>query len=120
MKQRLSFTYTLTALSVIGFMVRLPKVFSPYDKELHSLFYFLAAGILNMLFSEWKLSLHILIFVGLFVFGIVIELAQHYSNRLFHSRLHGNFDPEDVFFNFLGQFLFSLSFAMLYFCKRKQ
>lgn len=47
MKQRLSFTYTLTALSVIGFMVRLPKVFSPYDKELHSLFYFLAAGILN-------------------------------------------------------------------------
>jgi hypothetical protein len=73
-----------------------------------------------MLFSEWKLSRHIFIFVGLFMFGIGIELAQHFSNRLLHSRIHGNFDPEDVFFNFEGQSLFSLSFALQYFCKRKQ
>jgi hypothetical protein len=54
------------------------------------------------------------------MFGIGIELAQHFSNRLLHSRIHGNFDPEDVFFNFEGQSLFSLSFALQYFCKRKQ
>ena len=120
MKLKQLFTYTFIALSSIGFMVRLPKVFSHYDKELHFMFYFFAAGILNMLFSEWKLSRHILIFLGLFIFGIGIELAQHYSNRFSHSRIHGHFDPEDVFFNFVGQLLFSLSFAMLYCCKRKQ
>ena len=120
MKFRISFTYTLIALSVIGFMVRLPRVFSHYDKELHALFYFLAAGILNMLFSELKLMRHILIFAGLFIFGIGIELVQHYSNRLLHSRIHGHFDPDDVFSNFIEQSIFSLSFAMLYFFKRKQ
>ena len=120
MKFKLPFTYTLIALSIIGYMLRLPRAFSHYDKELHSLFYFLAAGMLNMLFSEWKLSRHIYIFIGLFIFGVGIELAQHYSNRVFHSRLHGHFDPEDIFFNLLGQLLFSISFSMLYFCKRKQ
>ena len=119
MKLKLPFTFTLIALSIIGFMIRLPKVFSHHDKELHFLFYFLASGILNMLFSEWKLSRHTYIFVGLFMFGVGIELAQHFSNRLVHSRIHGNFDPEDVFFNLLGQCHFSLSFALLYFCKRK-
>ena len=59
MKLKLPFTFTLIALSIIGFMLRLPSVFSHYDKE-------------------------------------------------------------NVFFNFMGQSLFSLSFAMLYFCKRKQ
>mgnify|MGYP003667583676 CR=1 len=48
MKLKLSFTFTLIALSIIGFMVRLPSVFSHYDKELHFLFYFLAAGILTL------------------------------------------------------------------------
>jgi hypothetical protein len=120
MNLKIPFTYTLIVLSVIGFMVRLPGVFRYYDKELHFLFYFIAAGILNMLFAEWKLSRHISIFAGLFIFGIGIELAQHFSNRLFHSRIHGHFDKEDMFFNFMGQSLFSLSYIILNFCKRKQ
>jgi hypothetical protein len=120
MKLKLSFIYTLFALSIIGFMVKLPRVFSHFDKELHSMFYFFAAGILNIFFSDWKLSRHIFIFLGLFMFGIAIELAQHYSNRFFHSRIHGHFDPEDVFFNFIGQSLFSFSFAILCFFKCKQ
>lgn len=118
-KLKLTFTCMLFAVSIVGFMVQLPRVFSHYDKELHFLFYFLASGMLNMLFSEWKLSRHTYIFVGLFMFGVGIELAQDYSNRLLHRRIHGNFDPEDVFFNLLGQCHFSVSFAMLYFCKRK-
>jgi glycopeptide antibiotics resistance protein len=42
----------------------------------------------------------------LFFFGILIELFQEYSNnisiKLLGRRIHGNFDVEDVLFNFIG------------------
>ena len=31
------------ALSIYGFMIKLPSAFGHFDKELHSIFYFLAA-----------------------------------------------------------------------------
>jgi len=92
----------------LGFMVKLPSHFRHYDKELHAAFYFLAAGFLNVLFTNGKLTRHILIFVSLYVFSISIEYAQEYSNKLFHVRIHGRYDPEDVKYNLRGLIAYSL------------
>lgn len=94
--------------SIIGFMLKLPSVFRHFDKELHSAFYFLAAGFLNILFANGKPFRHILIFVILYLFGVTIEFAQEYSNSLFHSRIHGRYDPEDVKYNLKGLIAFSV------------
>jgi hypothetical protein len=48
-----------------------------------------------------------LIFIVLLLFGISIEYAQAYSNKLLHSRIHGRFDPEDVWANTKGLIWFS-------------
>src|SRR6478672_10136238 len=88
--------------SVVGFLVKLPSGFRHYDKELHAAFYFLAAGFLNMLFTNGKLSRHLLIFALLYLFSISIEYAQEYSNKLLHVRIHGRYDPEDVRANLKG------------------
>lgn len=95
-------------LSVMGFMVKLPSAFRHYDKVLHALFYFLAAGLLNILFTKRKLLLHLLVFVVLFLFGTAIEYAQEYSNKLLHKKIHGRFDPEDIQWNLKGLIAFSL------------
>ena len=97
----------VTIASIIGFMVKLPSIFHHYDKQLHSAFYFLAAAFLNLLFAENKIIRHILIFIALFLFGISIEYAQDYSNKLLHVRIHGRFDPEDVWANTKGLLWFS-------------
>jgi hypothetical protein len=96
------------AASVIGFMVKLPSGFRHIDKELHAAFYFLAAGFLNVLFAGRKIGVHILVFIILFLFGIGIEYAQEYSNKLLHARIHGRFDPEDVQSNLKGLIAFSI------------
>jgi hypothetical protein len=95
-------------LSVVGFMVKLPAAFRHYDKELHAAFYFFAAGFLNVLFTNGKPAIHILIFVVLYVFSFSIEHAQEYSNKLFHSRIHGRFDPEDLKYNLRGLIAYSV------------
>lgn len=96
------------AASVIGFMVKLPSGFRHIDKELHAAFYFLAAAFLNVLFAGRKIGVHILIFIILFLFGIGIEYAQEYSNKLLHVKIHGRFDPEDVQSNLKGLIAFSI------------
>lgn len=99
-------------LSVVGFMVKLPAVFRHYDKELHAAFYFLAAGFLNVLFTNGKFARHILIFIILYIFSISIEYAQEYSNRFFHIRIHGRYDPEDVKYNLRGLVGYSLLWVL--------
>lgn len=94
-------------VAIIGFMVKLPSYFSGHDKELHTVFYFLAAAFLNILFAKRNILLHAIIFLLLYGFGITIEYAQQYSNTYFHSRIHGNADPEDVYANLLGLLAFS-------------
>jgi hypothetical protein len=91
----------------IGFLIKLPAVFHHIDKGLHTLFYFGAAAFLNILFANKKLFTHAFIFGFLYVFGIAIEYAQEYSNKLMHRRIHGRYDPEDVAANLKGLLLFS-------------
>jgi small-conductance mechanosensitive channel len=99
-------------LAVIGFMIKLPSVFRHMDKELHALFYFLAAAFCNILFNNKKIAIHILIFIALFLFGAFIEYAQAYSNKLFHTRIHGRFDPEDLWFNTKGLIAYSVLWVL--------
>jgi hypothetical protein len=94
--------------SIIGFMVKLPSGFRQFDKQLHATFYFLAAGFLNVLFTNGKFSRHLLIFAILYVFSISIEHAQEYSNKIFHARIHGRYDPEDVKYNLRGLIAYSV------------
>ena len=101
--------------SIIGFMIKLPPYFRHIDKEMHSLFYFLAAAFLNILLSKREISIHALIFMLLFLFGVAIELAQSYSNRFFRVRIHGRFDIEDVEANLKGLLLFSAIWIIYYF-----
>jgi hypothetical protein len=95
------------ALSVLGFMWKLPSSFRHIDKELHAAFYFLAAFFLNVLFTNGKFTRHILIFLLLYVFSISIEYAQAYSNKFFRVRIHGRYDPEDVKYNLRGLVAYS-------------
>lgn len=81
------------------------------DKILHTAFYFLAAAFLNMLFNNKKVAIHISIFVLLYLFGIGIEYAQEYSNKLLHKRIHGRYDPVDVAANLKGLVLYSAVWA---------
>lgn len=96
------------AVSSVGFLIRLPSVFRHVDKEMHSLFYFLAAALLNLLFANKNITRHIVIFVSLYCFSMGIEYAQEYSNKLFHKRIHGRYDVEDVQANLKGLVLFSV------------
>jgi hypothetical protein len=88
--------------SVLGFMVRLPRIFSKINMELHAAFYFCAVMVLSFLFpKKWGI-----ISILLVLFGFFIEVAQHYSNkisiRLMGKRIHGNFDPWDIAYNLMG------------------
>jgi hypothetical protein len=95
-------------VSIIGFMVKLPPVFRHIDKEMHTLFYFVAAAFLNVLFAGNKIIRHIIIFVVLLLLSISIEYAQEYSNTLLRKRIHGRYDPEDVKANLIGLVAFSI------------
>ena len=98
--------------AVIGFMVKLPSAFRPFDKELHTLFYFSAAAFLNLLFANRNIAIHLLFFGILYAFGISIEYAQAYSNKFFHTRIHGRYDPEDIRANLKGLLAFSAVWAV--------
>ena len=122
--QKLFITALAFAAAIVGFMVKLPAVFRHHDKEMHALFYFLAAAFLNILFAKRKLLLHIVIFALLYFFGVAIEYAQEYSNHYFHTTIHGRYDKEDVLWNTRGLIAFSIVWliyavaALLFYKKR--
>src|SRR4029079_430690 len=105
--QKILLALVAFAVAIIGFMVRLPSAFSHADKEMHMLFYFLAAAFLNILFAKRNLLVHAFIFGFLYAFGVGIEYAQQYSNTYLHKKIHGNFDPEDIRANLQGLIAFS-------------
>ena len=105
--QKFLLAFAMFAIAIVGFMVKLPSVFSHNDKEMHSLFYFLAAAFLNILFAKRNLLIHLVILGVLYAFGVAIEYAQQYSNTFFHKRIHGNADPEDIHANLQGLLVFS-------------
>lgn len=114
MKIRLSFWHKLLlafavfAVAIVGFMVKLPGTFRHIDKEMHILFYFLAAAFLNILFAKRNFFVHLLIQGMLYAFGVAIEYAQQYSNTYLNKRIHGNADPEDIHANLQGLIAFSV------------
>lgn len=105
------------------FILKLPSVLHNYDKQLHTVFYFCAAGFLNVLFARRQFIVHLLIGCGLYLFGIAIEYIQVYSNRHWHIR-HGRYDPEDVQANLVGLIAFScvwiLYLVIFYFTKKQK
>ena len=100
-------------LSAIGFLVKLPSNFRYIDKELHSVFYFLAAAFLNLLFANKNIVRHIVIFISLYAFGAAIEYAQEYSNKFFRKKIHGRYDIEDIQANLKGLVLFSVFWILV-------
>ena len=108
----------LILISTFGFMLKLPSVFRDFDTELHFLFYFCASLVLNLLWNKEKFIFHILISVGLFAFGVAIEIAQDLSNLFFTKKIHGNFDPIDIIFNTLG-LIFAFAFWLAYIILKK-
>ncbi len=117
---KLLLTILFVSCSIFGFMLKLPAVFHRMDKELHTIFYFMAAAFLNLLFSQSKFHRHLFIFLILFFFGVAIEYAQEYSNHFFHKRIHGKFDKEDVYANAKGLIAFSLVWIPFVLLGKKQ
>ncbi len=105
---RILLTIGCFAIAFVGFMVKLPGLFRGHDKELHTLFYFLAAGFLNVLFVKRNVAGHVLVFVLLYLMGMGIEYVQEYSNTYTGQRIHGRYDPEDVKANLNGLIYFSI------------
>ena len=94
-------------VSIVGFMLKLPRAFRGHDQSMHAGFYFLAAGFFNVLFAGRSLWRHGVIFALLFGFGVAIEHAQEYSNTFLGRTIHGRYDPEDVKYNLRGLLWFS-------------
>ena len=101
-KSEIGLIMTLLTLSFIGFIIKLPSVFRHHDSELHFLFYLLTAIFFYFIFGKNRMSNHIVIFFLLLIFGIGIEVMQELSNHLSPKKIHGKFDPKDVFYNLLG------------------
>ncbi len=108
----------LILISTLGFMLKLPTVFRNFDTELHFLFYFCAALMINLLLKKEQYIYHIIIFVILFCFGIGIEIFQDLSNLFFEKKIHGNFDPIDIIYNTLG-LIFASVFWLAYIILKK-
>lgn len=106
-RHKIVLVFICFVVAVAGFMLKLPAPFRHIDKQLHALFYFLAAALLNILFVKRKLLKHIAVFLVLCIFGFSIEWAQSWSNRFFRKRIHGRFDPEDMEANIVGLIAFS-------------
>lgn len=106
-KSKVFITVLLFAVAVMGFMLKLPSVFRGHDRLMHALFYFVAAGFLNLFFNVRNLFIHLAIFALLYLFGVAIEYAQEHSNQYFQTRIHGRYDPEDIAWNLKGLLAFS-------------
>lgn len=105
--QKIIITVLVLGCSVVGFMIKLPAMFRHHDREMHAVFYFMAAAFFTFLFAGRNFLLHVFILAALALFGVGIEYAQEYSNRLVRHPFHGRFDPEDVKYNILGLLAFS-------------
>ncbi len=94
----------LTIFSIIGFMIKLPTLFHKFDKELHFIFYFFTTVFILLLFRKRRF----ISFLVLSLFGILIEYAQEFSNkitiRIIGKSIHGRFDIEDIRYNMIGVF----------------
>lgn len=101
-------------LVTIGFMLKLPKIFRGYDKELHFLFYFYASFFVSITFVKNNFLNFLKAILFLFLFGLFIEYFQEYSNSFFRKRIHGRFDIEDIKYNTLGLILFNSLWFMNY------
>jgi hypothetical protein len=98
------------ALAVAGFLIKIPVALRGNDKLLHAAFYFMAAAFLNFLFNRR----HVVIFIFLALFGVLIEYLQQLSNKITRTRIHGRFDIEDIYANLKGLLLYS-AIALLIF-----
>jgi hypothetical protein len=98
------------ALAVAGFLIKIPVALRGNDKLLHAAFYFMAAAFLNFLFKRR----HVVIFIFLALFGVLIEYLQQLSNKITRTRIHGRFDIEDIYANLKGLLLYS-AIALLIF-----
>lgn len=104
---------TIAVFTTVGFMVKLPKIFHHYDKELHMMFYLVVTMIIIFLFPKrWMISS-----ISLALFGIIIEFAQEFSNkisiRVIGKAIHGRFDIEDVKYNMIGIFCGLILFRII-------
>lgn len=110
---KLFFLIGMLMTSVIGFMVKLPRIFHQMDKELHALFYCCCFLFCCLLYPKRWFS----ILLALTFFGFAIEWAQDFSNkisiRLVGKRIHGRFDPEDIKYNLIGLFIGLLIFGCI-------
>lgn len=89
---------TCFVFAVIGFLIKIPVPLRGNDKLLHTLFYFGAAAFLHVLFGRGL----VFILAGLALFGVMIEYLQPLCNKIFHTRVHGRFDKEDIYANLKG------------------
>jgi hypothetical protein len=110
---KISLIAIFVIVSIIGFMIKLPRAFHHYDKELHASFYFFGFLFLSYLFqNRWAL-----ITLALAMSGVIIEYAQELSNkvtiRLIGRKIHGRFDIEDIRYNILGLALGVFVFLLL-------
>ena len=96
--------------AAIGFLNKIPAPLRGHDKLLHILAYFIAAAFLNYLFKKR----HLVIFMVLFLFGVLIEYLQQLANKITHSHIHGRFDIEDVYANTKGLLLYSFIALVLW------
>ena len=99
---------------ITGFMIKLPRSFRNYDKELHTLFYFYVSFGFNLIYAKDRGFYFLLGVFGLIAFGVGIELAQEASNQFFRKKIHGNFDIKDIQYNLLGIGLYSTIFIAHY------
>jgi hypothetical protein len=83
-------------------MVKLPRLFHKFDKELHFMFYFFTTVFILLLFRKRRF----ISFLVISLFGILIEFAQEFSNkitiRIIGKAIHGRFDIEDIRYNMIG------------------
>ena len=101
----------LFVCALIGFMVKLPRVFHHYDKVLHASFYFASSIFLYFVYPKrWYF-----ITIGLFFFGIMIEVLQELSNKIVGKTIHGKFDIQDIKYNAIGLFIGTLCFFTIQF-----
>jgi hypothetical protein len=88
--------------SYMGFMLKLPKIFVGFDKELHFAFYFFASAFLSVVLFKRSSFSYLFAICVLFMFGVFIEATQEISNDIIGRKIHGNFDREDIKYNFFG------------------
>lgn len=106
MKLNYKYYILLAIIIFVGFMIKLPKPFVRYDKELHLAFYFLLMFFLFFQWSKWSFKKTVLSGLMSSGFGFFIEKSQAFSNRFFTRKIHGRFDWDDILANTTGILLF--------------